>query len=200
MKQYRQSRPPAALEMHHSTMKEVLRIIVDNGTTVPTLFSEYFRTIGIWLPAIVSEKALYKRLQGEPSSEVALLLLSVFLAVQAPERGNPNTLFPQTTIYFAAKSLLSALIGAGVLSLEVVQASVLILLYEAGQGMLNQARMSAAFCSQMGMRLLSKRQDNPTRAVDDIDDEKLWSCIMMLDRYFTTPFLHGTLFWVAYVL
>jgi hypothetical protein len=199
MKQYQQS-TSAGLEMHTSTMKEVLRIIVDNGTTIPTLFSEYFRTIGIWLPAIVSEKALYKRLQGEPSSDVALLLLSIFLAVQAPERGNPNTPFPQTTIYFAAKSLLSAIVGAGALSLEVVQASVMILLYESGQGMLNQARMSTAFCCRMGMRLLSKRQSNPTRTMDDVDDEKLWTCIMMLDRYFTAPFRHGTLFWVAYTL
>jgi hypothetical protein len=186
MKKYQENGPPVSLEVHTSTMKEVLRIIVDNGTTIPTLFNDYFRTIGIWLPAIVSERALYQRLQSEPSSEVALLLLSIFLVVQVPDRSNVNKEFPQTTIYFAAKSLLSALIGAGALSLDVVQASVMILLYEAGQGMLNQARISAALCSQIGMMLLSRRRYQQTGTVDDTD-EKLWWCIMMLDRYFT-PF------------
>jgi hypothetical protein len=184
MKQYQENGSPTSLEIHTSTMKEVLRIIVDNGTTIPTLFSEYFRTIGVWLPTIVSERALYGRLQSEPSSEVALLLLSIFLAVQAPDRNNANNNFPQTTIYFAAKSLLSALIGAGARSLDVVQAGVMILLYEAGQGMLVQARISAVLCSRMGMRLLSKRGHQQAGIVDDIDEEKLWLCIMMLDRYF----------------
>jgi len=182
MKQHQEKGSPASLEIHTSTMKEVLRIIVDNGTTIPTLFSEYFRTIGTWLPTIVSERSLYKRLQSEPSSEVALLLLSIFLAVQVPDRNNASGDFPQTTIYFAAKSLLSALTGAGVLSLDVVQASVMILLYETGQGMLNQARISAALCSQIGMRLLSKQGYQQSGMADDTDEEKLWWCIMMLDR------------------
>jgi hypothetical protein len=184
MKQYQEKGSPASFEIHTSTMKEVLRIIVDNGTTIPTLFSEYFRTIGTWLPTIASERSLYKRLQSEPSSEVALLLLSIFLAVQIPDRNNANNGFPQTTIYFAAKSLLSALTGAGALSLDVVQASVMILMYEAGQGMLDQARISAALCSQMGMRLLPKQGYQQTGIADGTDEEKLWWCIMMLDRYF----------------
>jgi len=185
MRQYEQNGSSASLEVHTSIMQEVLRIIMDNGTTVPTLFSEYFRTIAIWLPTMLTEKTLYTRLHGEPSSEVALLLLSIFLAVQAPDSSRRVLEFPQTTTYFAAKSLLSALLGAGVLSLEIVQASVMILLYEAGQGMLNQARISAALYSQMGWKLLSKRREQVAGTTDNIDDEKLWSCIMMLDRYFT---------------
>lgn len=200
MKQYQENGSPTSLEIHASTMEEVLRIIVDNGTTIPTLFSEYFRTIGVWLPTIVSERALYKRLQSEPSSEVALLLLSIFLAVQAPDRNNASNDFPQTTIYFAAKSLLSALVGAGALTLDVVQASVMILLYEAGQGMLVQARISAALCSQIGIRLLSKRGCQQAGTADDIDEDKLWLCIIMLDRYSISFHQVETLFWVAHVL
>jgi Fungal Zn(2)-Cys(6) binuclear cluster domain len=193
LKQYQEKGSPASLDIHTSTMKEVLRIIVDNGATIPTLFNEYFRTIGIWLPAIVSEKALYKRLQSEPSSEIALLLLSIFLVVQVPDRSNTKKDFPQTTIYFAANSLHSALVGAGARSLEVVQASVMILLYETGHGMLDQARTSAAFCSQFGMRLLSKRKYQQTGTVDDTDGEKLCWCIMMLDRYFIPSHQTGVL-------
>lgn len=169
-------------------MKEVLRILVANGATLPTVFSEYFRTIGVWLPAIVFERSLYKRLQGEPSTEVALLILSMFLAMQVPDPRHRSTTFPQTSTYFAAKSLHSALLGAGAASLEVVQASVLILMYEAGQGMIDQARISAAFCSRIGVQVLSKRQYQHTQIVDDMDDEKLWWSIMMLDRYVCTPF------------
>jgi hypothetical protein len=169
-------------DLHALTMKEVLRILVDNGATLPTVFGEYFRTIGVWLPIVVSERALYKQLQAKPSSELALLVLSMFLAVQVPNRHNDGKPFPQTPIYFAAKSLHSALIGAGALSLEIAQASVLIVLYEVGQGMVDQARISAAFCSRIGMRLASMRRYQQTSMEDDADLEKLWWSIMMLDR------------------
>ncbi len=114
---------------------------------------------------------------------MALLLLSMFLAVQAPDRNSTNQDFPQTSSYFAAKSLLSALVAAGALSAEVVQSSVMILLYEAGHGMHDQARISAALCSQIGMRLLSKRRNQHTATEDGTENEMLWWSIMMLDRY-----------------
>ncbi len=198
MQQYQERVSPASLEIHASTMKEVLRIIVDNGSTIPTLFNEYFRTIGTWLPVIVSEKALYKKLRSESSSEVALLLLSIFLSVQSPDRDCANKEFPRTKIYFATKSLLSALVSAGALSLEVVQASVMVLLYEVGHGMPSQARVSAALCSQIGVRFLSTQRYQQTETGDDIDEENLWTCIMMLDRY-VTPSITLPPFCVAYI-
>ena len=64
-----------------------------------------------------------------------------FADIQAPNLSHAIKEFPQVTIYFASKSSLSALIGAGTVSCVIVQACVMILLYEAWHGMLDQARM-----------------------------------------------------------
>ena len=158
-------------------------MLTDNGGSLPTLFSEYFRTIDAWLPGVVSRTDTYRRVEREPSSELALLLLSMFLVVQLPNNKVSSETSMRTTLYFAAKSLLSTLTGAGSSSLDVIRAGILISLYEVGHGIDGQAHLTLALCSTLGTKLVSSQQGNNVWEMHDAHNHRIWWSIIMLDRY-----------------
>jgi hypothetical protein len=189
---YKNRASAASIAFHKSTMNDVFQILVEHRGSIPGLFNEYFRTIDSWLPGILSRATLLKHLEGEASTDVALLLLSMFLVVQIPSQQTAGQASTLTPIYYAAKSLLAALLGVSGSTTEVAQASVLILLYETGHGLLDQAQVSVALCTRLGTKAVSHRRHLAGRYLDDRDDNGLWQTIVMLDRYVITHSISGS--------
>jgi hypothetical protein len=168
-------------------MKEALNVLTANGVTAPMVIEEYRKSINSWFPPIVSPVKLHVQLEQEASSKLAVLLLAMHLVTQIPNKqGNMHT-----PTYFGTKSLFSSLVASGDSSLELVQASVLITLYEAGHGMADAALVSMAISARIGHRMFSRKRRVEGDKIGDLEEGRVWWSINILDRYpsslFCTP-------------
>ena len=160
---------------------QVLTILISHGEGVPSVTSTYFRTIDVWLPIIERGRCM-KRLESigtDHNVELASLLLCMYL-VTRPPGNSPGIKEMQSSIYFDAKALITALTGAGRSSIEVIQGALLISLYEQGHGMIEAAQLTMAVCSRMAMKM--KVEIEATTNVQNTEFGLLWWGIITLDR------------------
>lgn len=165
--------------LHTATTNEVLRIIFSAGETVSGVIEKHMRCIGVWLKCISHER-LMKRiqtLQSDPSSDLAVLILVLHLVVQMPA---PKSM--QSPLYFATKALLDPMLSSGRASLETVQASLLVALYEHGHGMLESAQVTLAICGRLGMKVIARKRQSGVLQLQNTEEGRLWWSVIILDR------------------
>lgn len=140
------SQGPNSSALSASVAVEVLNLIVANGEPIPSMTATYFRTIGGWLP-ILNPEQIESGLRFEASLDFATLLLCMRLVTLMPgSHGGPEAMKNQT--YFQTKALFSLRSSSGELSLEIVQAGILLCLYEIGHGMSDAAQVSISVVSR----------------------------------------------------
>lgn len=160
---------------------QVLSLLIANGKGVPSVAHAFFRTIDVWLP-IISPTECMKRLETistDRNNELACLLLCMYLVTQTPESGESATEM-QTATYFQAKTLHSAFLSVGNCTLDIIQAGVLICLYEQGHGMIDAAQLTMAACIRMASKV--KIALRSTTQIQNTEFGRLWWGILMLDR------------------
>jgi hypothetical protein len=143
----------------------------------------YFRTIDIWLPIISPQKCIERleTLNSENNPELSNLLLAMYLVTRQP--GNSSNIKEmQSPVYYEAKTLLAALTSSGNSALEVIQAGVLLSLYEQGHGMINVAQLTMSVCTRMAMKM--KVALRAATEIQNTDFGRLWWGLVILDRYF----------------
>lgn len=152
------------------------------------LAAEFFESGSYWTP-IISKRRFYDyQLQSlPPSPELALLLLTMRLIMTMPE-DNINT--PLTLTYYTAKELFVELDATGVLSIQVLQALVLLSLYEIGHAIFPAAFSTIAVCAKyadiLGINDNGNLRFRVTGLVTLIEQEearRVWWAIMIMDRY-----------------
>lgn len=112
----------------------------------------YFNTFHKTLP-IINRDVFRSRLEDAASdSHLSMLLLSMFLITQLTHQVNPNPAsnFGEQELYPTVKSIYSLLHSTGKVSMELVQAGVLIACYEHCQAMHQDAWLSIGACVRMG--------------------------------------------------
>jgi hypothetical protein len=130
---------------------EVLELLGD-GSAVQAVVSDYFDTIHTWM-AIISKKRMTRNMLNplwEAGPDLALLFLCMKLMITRPQDGLESAQHP---IYTAAKRFLALMEASGMTSLMVLQANILIALYEIGQAIYPAAWMSAGACVRYGQML-----------------------------------------------
>jgi hypothetical protein len=130
---------------------EVLELLGD-GSAVQAVISDYFDTVQTWMP-IISKKRMTRNMLNplwEAGPDLALLFLAMKLMITRPQEGFESAQHP---IYTAAKRFLALMETSGMTSLLVLQAYVLIALYEIGQAIYPAAWMSAGACVRYGLLL-----------------------------------------------
>ncbi|CZR56322.1 uncharacterized protein PAC_06210 [Phialocephala subalpina] len=146
----------------------------------------FFSTIHPWMP-FISKTWAYKHLLSPLSpvhADSALLLLSIQLINWIPS-ASAN---PKTPMYTAAKQFFFELETAGSFSIRVVQAGLLILLYELGHCIYPSAYMSVGTCARQAVALgfdKDIKQGNTTGLSWDKVEERrrVWWAIVILDRF-----------------
>ncbi|KAH6719631.1 hypothetical protein BKA61DRAFT_569336 [Leptodontidium sp. MPI-SDFR-AT-0119] len=175
---------PRSMKLEACIPTQVLNIIISNGDGVPSVTSTYFRTIDVWLPVIDADTCV-KRLETitqDNNVELSCLLLSMFLVTRPP--GNSSSLREmQTPLYFETKMLYSFIVSSGRSTIEVIQAGLLISLYEVGHGMTEAAQITLAICSRMAMKMKAVQYRNSSRNIQNTEFGRLWWGIVTLDRY-----------------
>jgi hypothetical protein len=161
---------------------QVLSILIANGENVQSVTALYFRTIDVWLPIISPRRCVEKleNIASDNNPELSNLLLCMYLVTRQP--GKPSGIKEmQTPIYFEAKTLLTTLTSSGNLSIEVIQAGVLLSLYEQGHGMIDVAQLTMSVCTRMAMKMKVALRAAPE--LQNTDFGRLWWGLVILDRY-----------------
>jgi hypothetical protein len=165
-------------------LDQVLSIIIENGEGVPSVSHTYFRTIDVWLPIIDREECM-KRLEtitADQNIELSCLLLCMYLVSQPPGISQAAPAMQmQTSTYFQAKALHSALVCTGNATMDIMQAGVLISLYEQGHGMIEAAQITMTSVIRLATKTkVSLRSNTDVRKTEF---GRLWWGILILDRY-----------------
>jgi hypothetical protein len=201
---------PAAFFLDGEVFKEAQMVVLKPNIPVPPevaatvgvsildiqdVADRYFANVHIWLP-FVSKKRMQLALSNpgvELTLDLALLLLSMKLIVQVPQ-GGPHS--ARSPLYSLTKGYFNMVDSFGVVSLQVLQADLLIAAYEIGHGIYPAAYLTTGHCARLGHILgLNDRQNAPQLlrrkpgAWAELEEMKrVWWTVMLLDRYVSAPF------------
>lgn len=95
---------------------------------------------------------------------------------------------PRTTTYAAAKRYYLELEVAGILSIQVLQADVLIAMFELGHAIYPSAFLSVAACARYGSALGLDRKNSSLENEENLgwmeleERNRVWWAILLLDR------------------
>ena len=138
---------------------------------------------------VVSKIRLYQHLANpahEPGSDVALLFLAMRLACSDIAEGMP----PQTQLYVDVKSFYGYVESQNGFTIQLIQALLLISLYEMGNAIYPAAYLSIGNCARVGHAMgLHARQETPqmlprpTTWTEQEERRRVWWGVVLLDRY-----------------
>lgn len=182
----------ATMTIPRSTMMVPTEVQSTLGTSIldiQDIVDRYFANIHTWLP-FVSKKRMELTLSNpgiELTFDLALLLLSMKLITAIPARGPPSIRSP---LYTLTKRYYSMVESSGLISLQTLQANILIAAYEIGHAVYPAAYLTTGNCARVGHTLgLNDRRNAPQilpkkgawAEVEEI--KRTWWAAMLLDRY-----------------
>ncbi|KAH8886426.1 hypothetical protein GQ53DRAFT_694802 [Thozetella sp. PMI_491] len=148
---------------------------------------EYFATIHRWF-SFISPKRTHQRLEGTRDIGLAILVLCMKLVCEATDLDNPA----DSPTYCLAKQLLAKLEDDATMALTVLQCTILMALYEIGQGLLSAAYLSVGRAARLGIMMGLHCRD-PQRTTQMYksanswtvfeEGRRVWWAVIVLDRY-----------------
>lgn len=159
--------------------------IIGGVADIQIFASQYFDTIQTWMP-IISKWRFYDHHLlplSQSRADLALLFLCMKLTVSMPK----HTRNAQTPEYFAAKRFYLEVESAGFFSIQVLQAGLLISLYEIGHAIYPSAFLSIGTCARYGYALgingnATSQISKPFTWVEQEERRRVWWAIVILDR------------------
>lgn len=162
--------------------------LIGNAASIKDTAVQFFKTTHSWLP-ILSKRRFYDCLLNpllQPRPDVALLLLSIRLITIPPLSDVPTS---KTPVYLAAKQFYSDVVAVGTCSVQVLQAGILISLYELGHALYPSAYLSIASCARYGVAFGINGKD-PSQAKFSLNGnwneaeerKRSWWAVLILDR------------------
>jgi hypothetical protein len=153
--------------------------------------ADFFQNIHKWMP-FISKKRLYDvhlRPSFHTRADVVLLLLSLKLMATLPPV-NPRN--PRTPLYHSVKHFYLEVEGSCNCSILVLQAKVLLSLYELGHGIYPAAFLSIGACARYAYALginggTSTKTKKVLTLVEMEEEKRVWWAIVILDRLVTLP-------------
>ncbi|EXJ62130.1 hypothetical protein A1O7_02563 [Cladophialophora yegresii CBS 114405] len=169
---------------------EVVATVGVSILDIQDVVDRYFANVQVWLP-FISKKRMQLNLANpgmELTLDLALLLLSMKLILQVPQ-GGPHA--ARSPLYSLTKSYFNMVDSFGVVSLQVLQADLLIAAYEIGHGIYPAAYLTTGHCARLGHILgINDRKNAPQLlrrkpgAWAELEEMKrVWWTVMLLDRY-----------------
>lgn len=172
----------------HQFVGRSLTQVIGDRPTIETVVKFYFQSVNSWF-TIIERTNFEEHLQHmwlEPSAEAGLLLLCMLLIIRTPDESFGPSM--QNSLYFSVKSTFSVVESKVPLSIPLLQARLLIALYELVHLMPQQAFMSIGSCIQM-CRAFGWLEESfwaadrqPLRAAELKLYSILWWAVSFLDR------------------
>lgn len=170
----------------------ILRLIGDVNDIHDTA-AKFFDHIHLWMP-FISKKRFYDihlRTLTPSQSDVVLLLLCLRLITTLPPARPRDA---RTPLYYAAKHFFLDIEGEGSFSILVLQACILLGLYEIGHGIYPAAFLTIGACARYAHALgfnVSKtvKSRKVLTLVEAEERRRVWWAIVILDRFVIKPHL-----------
>lgn len=152
--------------------------------------AEYFEITHPWIP-VISKKRFYDHLLNPLSqlrADVILLIFSMKLIAWSPLEPAEQCK-PKTQAYLAVKRALFEAEVAGIFTVQLLQASLLVAVYEFGHGIYPAAYMSVGACARYGLALgidaqtLSKSSHSTFTLLEQEERRRVWWMCVILDRF-----------------
>ena len=151
--------------------------------------TRYFAWVHLWMPIIYKSRFLLDRTGplAKPRSDVKILLFCMKLIMWSPTEGQLQRQ-PRSRDYFAAKKAFLSAEAAGLLSFQLLQAQVLMAIYEYSQAIYPAAYLTLGICVRYGLALGIDKQckDELESASFDLEDQeerrRVWWAIVIIDR------------------
>ncbi len=118
-------------------------------------------------------------LSSDHNPELSNLLLCMYLVTRQPGQSS-GVKEMQSPVYFEAKTLLTTLTSSGNSTIEIIQAGLLLSLYEQGHGMIDVAQLTMSVCTRMAMKMKVALRAAPE--LQNTDFGRLWWGLVILDR------------------
>jgi hypothetical protein len=164
-----------------------------DGDDILESCSTYFRTVHSWFPIIVKEE-LYNRLsrlRSSPTAEFSVLMLTIHLLSQV-YREVPRGRDSMEQLYHTTKGFYSILMSTGRSSIEIIQAGLLISVYEHCQALHDATYQTLGACARMGYTLGLHKSLSPDILLDAQANaiaerqRQIWWGIIIIERYIRT--------------
>ncbi|PYI01439.1 putative fungal-specific transcription factor [Aspergillus sclerotiicarbonarius CBS 121057] len=165
---------------------QILQLLGDADDIRKTAY-QFFDHVHQWMPFISKKRFegldLPSSFQSRP--DIALLLLGLKLITTFPPVGLQTT---RTPLYHATKHFYLEVEGSSVFSISVLQAGVLIALYELGHGIYPAAFLSVGACARyahaLGIGAGPTVQTSRVLTMVEVEERKrVWWAIVILDRF-----------------
>lgn len=184
--------PPAdAAAIDMSVYLQARRFVQSTGQFIDGISSRYFQGIHRHLP-IISRKRFHDQLfhiGAFPPPGFSILLLTICLLTYHP-KSLPQTTTQSTppvgrgSLYLSVKSLYSQVQTLAPVSVNLIQAGILLALYEYANGRPDDAFLSIAACARMGYASCLHHEsltEFPTS--DDEEAASTWWGVVICERY-----------------
>lgn len=168
------------LQIHHEPVPDEISLLLGNEADIDYIKSHYFHTIHTWMPIIskIRLDRLMERTRGSTRADTALLLLCMKLV--------QDTALPK--LYTTTARFLYSLQTKRILTLRIVQAGLLLSVYELGHGIFPSAFItvghSARSAVALGLhnKLAPQLAGRPRSWMDWEERQRVWWMVVILDR------------------
>ncbi|KAH7183794.1 hypothetical protein BKA60DRAFT_347223 [Fusarium oxysporum] len=161
---------------------EVKRILILFGADMHEISKEFFGTLHQSLPIVDCDRfnaRLHLLPQFGSDAGFALLMLSVYVIMQKPCEGSRHSM--QNNIYVATKRVFLALQATSHSNeLDLLQAGLIIFMYEFGHDMHDQAYATLNICVALLCLVHRSLHDNPTTATKQMESDECRSAILVV--------------------
>lgn len=180
---------PALLQPSYIPMivqMNLMQLVEESSISMQEVTEKYFQTIHNWMPMIAKEcflGALENPPFPDPHSKITILLYAFYLVTSSP--ADDVTSAEQSRLYLIVKYQFSLQLSLGEPSIELIQAGVLIALYEHIQNIPHKAYVTIGNCVKLA-NLYGFHNSSLSRfaGATVLIEEKVrtWRAIVMVNR------------------
>lgn len=167
----------------------VFEDVCPTATVVQRIVSSYFTSTHSWLP-IISKERMHRDLNiplENTSVDLALLCLCMRLVGERLPQALQNS---QTSFYLSVKEYYFQVESAGFLSVQLLQAGVLLAVYEFGHAIFPAAYITIGRCAKIGHAIGVHHGASPPQMLtppatwtEMEERSRLWWAVLLLDRH-----------------
>lgn len=164
--------------------------LIGDASSIRSIASSFFTTIHRWLP-IISKRGFFTYLLNpltQRRTELSLLALCMKLSCTAPSDADQDG-GSRMALYRIAKRFYLEVEIAGVQSIYMLQAGILIAFYELGQAIYPAAYLTVGACARYGLALgIDKLSLEPVGDIDgnswnEVEEKRrVWWAVLLFDR------------------
>lgn len=150
----------------------------------------YMQTVNMWLPMITDAQVPHLKNQdgSTPDAETCTLLLAVYLVTKQPSEGTNLD-----SLYTGLKRFHSDLYTISTQSVPIIQAGMLLAIYEQGQSLHQLSYMTIGACVRFAQAIGMHRSirieiDYESERREEMQQQRhIWWCLVILERFILYP-------------